>query len=159
MGPVILSCFLVLIFSTATVFAGEIRNIEMTDGSVITGEVLSLSAGVYTIKSDSLGTIRIEESKVRAIRTRSISDGGTRRDNLAEASGGAKAIQEKMMNDREIMGMIQSLRNDPEFRKILEDPDVMKAVNSGDFTALMANPQFLKLLNNATVQDIRKRFK
>ncbi len=159
MGPAMLSCFLVLIFSTATVFAGEIRSIEMTDGSVITGEVLSLSAGTYTIKSDSLGTIRIEESRIRAIRPRSISDSGTRRDNLAEANGGAKAIQKKMIDDQEIMGMIQSLQDDPEFRKVLKDPEVMKAVNSGDVTALMANPQFLKLLNNATVQDIRKRFK
>jgi hypothetical protein len=63
------------------------------------------------------------------------------------------------MNDQEIMGMIQSLQGDPEFKKVLEDPEVMKAVNAGDVTALMANPQFLKLLNNATVQDIQKKVK
>ena len=33
------------------------------------------------------------------------------------------------MNDKEIMGMIQSLQNDPEFQKVLEDPEMMKAVN------------------------------
>jgi hypothetical protein len=159
MGPVILSCFLVLIFSTATAYAGEIRNIEMIDGSVITGEVLSLSAGMYTVRSDSLGTIKLEESKVRAVRAWSNADSGSRRDNPSGSAGEARSLQEKMMNDQEIMGMIQSLQGDPEFKKVLEDPEVMKAVNAGDVTALMANPQFLKLLNNATVQDIQKKVK
>jgi hypothetical protein len=64
-----------------------------------------------------------------------------------------------MMNDQEIMGLIQSLQNDPEFKKVLEDPDIMKAVSAGDIPALMANPNFTKLLNNSTVQDIQKKVK
>jgi hypothetical protein len=33
----------------------------------------------------------------------------------------------------------------------------MKAVNSGDINALLSNPKFMKLLENPTIQDIRKR--
>jgi leucyl aminopeptidase len=62
-----------------------------------------------------------------------------------------------MMNDKEVMDKIHSLENDPEFQKILEDPEVMRAVNSGDVAALMANPQFLKLMNNRTVQEITNK--
>jgi hypothetical protein len=62
-----------------------------------------------------------------------------------------------MMNDKEVMSKIQSLQNDPEFMKILEDPEVMKAVTSGNVSALMANPQFLKLMNNSTVRDIEQK--
>ena len=43
------------------------------------------------------------------------------------------------------------------FMKILEDPAVMNAVNSGDISALMANPQFLKLMNNSIVRDIGQK--
>jgi len=136
--------------------AAEIREIEMSDGSVVTGEVLSLSKGIYTIRSDSLGTLKIDESKVRVIRPRSTS-------HSAGASQGAgsevSSLQNKMMNDQEIMGLIQSLQNDPEFKKLLEDPEVMKAVSDGDIPALMANPKFTKLLNNSTVQDIQKKIK
>ena len=74
-------------------------------------------------------------------------------------AGKAKSLQNKMMNDQGIMGMIQSLQNDPEFRKILEDPDILKAVNAGDVPALMANPKFTRLLNNSTVQEIQKKVK
>jgi hypothetical protein len=62
-----------------------------------------------------------------------------------------------MTSDKEIMSMIQSLRNDPDFKKILEDPEIMKAVQAGDVPALMANPRFMKLMNNATVKEIEKK--
>jgi len=33
----------------------------------------------------------------------------------------------------------------------------MKAVNEGDISALTANPQIMKLLNNATVKEIQQK--
>jgi hypothetical protein len=146
----------ILLITASRAPAAEMREIEMSDGSVVTGEVLSLSKGIYTIKSDSLGTIKIDESKVRVIRPRSASQGS----GASQSSGSeVRSLQNKMMNDQEIMGMIQSLQNDPEFKKVLEDPDIMKAVSEGDIPALMANPKFTKLLNNSTVQDIQKKVK
>ncbi|HYA86455.1 MAG TPA: hypothetical protein VEI57_05245 [Nitrospirota bacterium] len=139
--------FLLLVQNT---FAGEVRVIELTDGSTITGEVLSLSNGVYTIKSESLGTIKLAESKIRAIRAKS---SGTD----AASPKDTSALQEKMVSDKEIMGLIQSLQNDPDFKKALEDPEIMKAVNDGDIAALTANPRFMKLLNNATVREIQQK--
>lgn len=141
---------IVVILLARSAFAGGLREIELRDGSIITGDVVSLSNGIYTIKSASLGTVRIEESKVNVIRQKSSSQ---------SASGETRSLQNKMMSDQEIMGLIQSLQNDPEFRKILEDPDILKAVNAGDIAALMANPKFTKLLNNSTVQEIQKKVK
>lgn len=139
---------------SGAVYAGEVKEIELSDGSVISGEVLSFSNGVYTIRSAGLGSLTLDESKVRAIRTK---DAGTAAQGSASPAGDVKTLQNKMMNDKEIMSMIQSLQNDPEFKKILEDPEAMKAVNAGDIGALMANPQFMKLLNHSTVQDIQKK--
>jgi hypothetical protein len=152
MRLILLNFLLLCLLFVQNAAAGEIRVIELTDGSTITGEVSSLNKGVYVIKSESLGTIKLEESKVRAIRSKSSGD------NAASVQD-TRALQEKMLSDREIMGLIQSLQNDPDFKKILEDPEIMKAVNAGDVSALTANPKFMKLLDNATVKEIQNKAK
>jgi hypothetical protein len=65
-----------------------------------------------------------------------------------------QALQQQMMNDEEILNMIQSLQNDPDFQQVLQDPEIMKAVSSGDIATLMANPKFMRILDNKTVRDI-----
>jgi hypothetical protein len=54
--------------AVCTAYAGEVKEVELNDGTVITGEIVSLNNGVYTIKSESLGTTKLSESKVRSIR-------------------------------------------------------------------------------------------
>jgi hypothetical protein len=147
-------CFaIVLVLFIRSVSAGEMREIELSDGSVVSGEVLSLSKGIYTIKSASLGTIKLDEAKVRVIRPKLSRNANAERKNETES------LQSRMMSDQEIMGLVQSLQNDTEFKKILEDPEIMKAVSEGNVAALMANPKFTKLLNNSTVQEIQKKVK
>lgn len=153
-----LSLILILFTSAVTANAGEAREIELIDGSIITGEVLSLVGGICTIKSDSLGTIKLDDSKIRAIRAKSAGL-GAHKDAVPVSGEEVRSLQEKMMNDKEIMILIQSLQNDPEFQRILEDPDVTKAVNSGDIAALMANARFMKLLNNSTLREIQGKVK
>src|SRR5271169_2617239 len=150
MRLILLSFPLLFFFFVQNTAAGEVRVIELTDGSIITGEVSSLNNGVYIIKSESLGTIKLEESKIRAIRSKSS-------DTNASPSQKTSGLQEKMLSDKEIMGLILSLQNDPDFKKALEDPVIMKAVNNGDISALTANPEFMKLLNNATVKEIQQK--
>jgi hypothetical protein len=152
-----IACFLCLILFATGAGAGEQKVIELKDGSIITGEVLSLSGGIYTIKSESLGMIKLEESKIRAIQSKSPEKGGASGGPAAAQGNGTQALQQKMMGDHEIMDMIQSLKDDPEFKKVMQDPGVMKAVQTGDMAALLANPQFMKLLNNPTVKEIEKK--
>jgi hypothetical protein len=144
------SLCLVLLLFAQNAAAGGIQVIELTDSSAISGEVVSLANGIYTIKSDSLGTVKLEASKIRAIRAKS---SGTN----AVSSQEVKALTEKMLSDKEIMVLIQSLQNDPDFKKALEDPAILKAVSDGDISALTSNPQFMKLLNNATVKEIGEK--
>lgn len=159
MRVIILVWLLLFSLSIRCASAGEVREIELTDGSIITGEVQSLSRGTFTIKSESLGTVRVEESKIRAIRAKSstaVSGAGPGSGNTA---GTVKDLQGKMTGDKDIMALIQSLQDNPEFKQILEDPEIMKAVNDGDFAALTANPRFMKLLDNSTVKEIEKKVK
>jgi hypothetical protein len=133
--------------------AAELKEVELIDGSVITGEVLSLSQGVYTIRTESLGTVKVGDAKVRTIRPR----GSPSSSRQSDQSSQARALEEQMLSDREVMGMIKSLKDDPQFQKILDDPDILNAVNTGDVASLMANPQFLQLLQNPTVRDIQQK--
>jgi PAS domain-containing protein len=40
---------------------------------------------------------------------------------------------------------------------LLSNPDIIRAVQSGDYSVLVTNPAFLRLLNNPRVQEIGKR--
>jgi len=153
-----LCLFLVMLaLSFRNVAAGESKVIELNDGTVIVGTVQSLSKGVYTIQSDSLGTTRIEASKIRAIHDKSPGSGAG--PGGGTSTGDVQSLQNKMLSDKAILGLIQTLQDDPDFKKVLEDPEIMKAVNAGDVDALAANPRFMKLLNNATVKEIEGKVK
>lgn len=145
----LLICFLFMFFVFAgELFAGEIREIELNDGSVLYGEVVSLKEGVYTLKMSSLGTVKIEDSKIRAIRIKTPTK--TTKEQI-------QAMQQLMLSDKEIINMLTSLNNDPDVQKILEDPAIMKAIKLGDLETLMSNPKFMKLLSNPTILDIKKK--
>ena len=158
-----ISLMLVAGLLLGTAYATEIKDVELKDGSIITGEVVALSNGIYTIKSDILGTIKLEDTKVRAIREKSSASTAVAVPHVLQAqsntAGEVQSLQQKMMNDKEIMSLVQSLQNDPEFKKLLEDPKIMNAVNSGDVAALSADPRFMKLMNNPTVREIQGKVK
>jgi hypothetical protein len=151
-GGYIVSVILVILASTAAtvVNASEMREIELTDGSVITGEVVSLSGGIYTVRSAALGTLRIEASSIRVIRLRGAAA-------PSNSGGQVKSFEDRMLGDSEIMDLIHALQNDPDLQKILQDPEIMKAVQTFDIDTLMRNPEFMKLLNKQSVQDINKK--
>jgi hypothetical protein len=151
MRVLIFAAALLLLAVCTPAFGGEIRAIDLSDGSTISGEVVSLSNGVYTVKSPGLGTIRIDEAKVRAIRTPSPAAGS------GASPDSTKALQDKMLQDKDIMALVLSLQNDPDFQKVLQNPEIMNAVQAGDIAALQSNPDFQRLLNKAAVRDIQKK--
>jgi hypothetical protein len=148
MKRLIIALLFLLGVTIGSALAGEIKEIELKDGSVIYGEIVSLSGGVYTLRSRGLGTVKIDQSEIQAIRS------GTREGGKQDQ---IRQIQQRMMSDKEVVEMILSLQNDPDVQRILQDPEIMKAVNSGDINALLSNPKFMKLLENPTIQDIRRK--
>ena len=148
MKQLIVGLLFVFGISLGSALAGEIKEIELKDGTVIYGEIVSFSGGVFTLRPKGLGTVKIEESKIRVIRS------GTRE---GGKQGQIQQLQKRMMSDKEVVEMILSLQNDPDVQKILQDPEIMKAVNSGDMDALLSNPKFMKLLENPTIHEIREK--
>ena len=141
-------CFVLLLGLIGNdVLAGEIRKVKLTDGSIIQGEVLSLKNGVYTLKSGTLGTIKVEESKILSITS------------VTSTQMEIQALQQLIMKDKELLNIILPLQNDPDFKKAMQDPSIMEAINAGDMKVLLSNPRFMKLLTNPKILDIQDKIK
>lgn len=134
---------LFLVAAAAAANAGEMRRIELVDGSIINGDVVSLSRGVYTVKSATLGTLRIRASDVLVIRM----EGPVR------TEAGEQNLEGKTPDEAGIVALMRALQNDPDLQKMLQDPEIMKAVEEGDIAALMRNPAFTKLLDRYRLQE------
>jgi len=146
--------FLLCMALPLAVQAGELREIVLNDGSVIVGELASLSNGIYTINTAAAGTLQIEEAKVETIRNMA---GGPAVQ--AKASGRQKilAVQQEMIADGSTLQLILSLQNDPDFQAVLEDESIMQAITNGDFDALLTNPKIVKLMEKPSVQAIGRK--
>jgi len=141
----------------ADVPAGEISLIELSDGSVITGEVISFDGNTWIIKSESMGQLKLESVKVRSIRAQGTSgqnQAGSPSSGFQVDKRDIQAMQQRIMANQEILKMIMNLHDDPEIQSILADPAIMNAVNSGDINALIANPKFMRLLKKAEIKAI-----
>ena len=140
--------FLLLLLFTFTVsdaLAGDLKEVKLNDGSLIYCEVISLSDGVYTMKSPLLGPLKVDESNVNSIIS------------LRSTKDEIQTLKNRILKNDELLDIVLALRNDPDFKAALEDPTVLEAVNSGDISALLANQNFVKLLNNPKILTIRDK--
>ncbi len=154
----VLIFFSLLVVLTALVCqAATAAEIELTDGSVIRAEIVSASAGMYTLKSDSLGTLKVEQSKIKNISLGDHPVTDAKNSSYAPVlNEQITAMRNSMTSDPATMDKIFSLEGDPDFQTVLNDATIMNSVNSGDVSALMSNPKFLNLINKPAVQDIIK---
>ncbi len=144
----LVSCFLLISIWAAP--AGAVERFELLDGTVLQGEIVSFDGSVFTVRTENLGTMKIESSKIRNIQSKGQS-----------ATGGSKEVQDlksRLMANPETLSMIMELQNDPEVQEILQDAEILKAVEAGDVQKLMSNPKIMKLLQNPKVQEIGKGF-
>ncbi len=141
---------------TGNVFGGELKEIELNDGTMIYGEIISFSSGYYTISSELTGSTQINESDIKVIR----SDPGQRSNDSDRAlsqsaiNAGINAIKFAMQKDSSTMQSIGALQDDPVFSELLADTAIMTAVEANDIETLMHNPKFIKLLGNPAVNSI-----
>jgi len=136
--------------------------IELNDGSTVVGEIESFSNGAYKVKS-SLGVLTIPEKNVTKITTgssnRNAKDGiGKSAGNSGGVGGGVPSdLTNAIVSDPAMLEKIMELGKDPDVKAILNDPVAMQAIQKGDMSELMSNPNFMKLLAKPQVEDISRR--
>lgn len=134
--------------------AGESR-IELTDGSVISGELIGIEAGHYHIRSASLGRLSIPETSIRSLQPIGAASSHTPSTAAAQDySADIASIQKQLIGDQGLMEQVMALQQDPQIRKALSDPELTRMVLSGDLEGLRADPRFQRLMEHPSIQAL-----
>ena len=142
----------------ASASAADPRQITLTDGSVVSGEIESVHDGIYTVRSALLGTLTLKDSDIRSIETPAAASAG---ENAASAPSVAEnqldAVQHRILDDDGLMNSVTALKADPQFQDVLNDPDIMDALRAGNVDVLENNPKVRRLVDDPRLQDIVKK--
>jgi hypothetical protein len=133
----------------------EPSTFELTDGSVVTGELLGVDADGFRVRSATLGELTIDASRVRVMRQGPPQPSGA--DAGGPADPGLAAMQQQMAGDPQVMGLIMQLRDDPQMARALADPAFLNAVSGGNLTARQDDPRIQELMDNPIVRSIIER--
>ncbi|HYN76407.1 MAG TPA: hypothetical protein VES73_01275 [Lamprocystis sp. (in: g-proteobacteria)] len=145
-------------FGASAVFAGDSR-IELRDGSVVSGELVSVTNGMYRIRSRNLGEIQVREADVMAVRPGStaaepVAAPTSPRTEIAGPGANLAGIQQQLLGNPQTMAAITQLQNDPAITSALSDPEFARLILSGDVEKLRSDPRFQRLLENPAIQAI-----
>ena len=134
--------------------------ITLKDGSVIKGNVLQLTDGIYTLETDNLGKVNVAESEIVSIAAESTPALQATGDTASAAlKGQAQEIQTNLLSDPSIMAEIQNIMQDPEIRGVLSDPAFMNAIMSYDPKQIQQSEKTQYLLQNPKFQSLMEKIK
>ena len=156
------SIFLFLWVVSSASHAGVVSQIKLVDGSVIQAEIISFSNGVYKLRSEMLGTLSIAEDRVQSILPNKSQISGTPAQlETADPLVGQKVqgLQQKLTSDPKTMEMLLDLGNDPSMIGVLNDKDLMRAIQQGNLSTVIKNPKIQKLMKSKAVGDVIQRSK
>lgn len=137
-------------------YCGEPSRVELTDGSVINGEVVSLANGVYTVNSSAFGEIKIDAAKVSKIESVKPS--------LPSINGKIdpatiESYKQSLLNNKENVAALSGLAANPSIQDLAKDPQVVAAAKAGDIQALLNNKKFTDVVSDPDVQETIKKLK
>ena len=156
------SIFLLLWVVSSASHAGVVSQIKLVDGSVIQAEIISFSNGVYKLRSEMLGTLSIAEDRVQSIRpNKSQTPEMLEKLESSDPSVGKKVqgLQQKLASDPKTMEMLLDLGNDPSMIGVLNDKDLMRAIQQGNLSTVIKNPKIQKLMKSKAVGEVIQRGK
>lgn len=159
-NPLVSSVALALVCSLfASPAAADPMRIELSDGSVVTGELVAMDGDRLVVESPALGTVEIEQANVaRMARLDADPTSDTRRPAVTGASNEmVSSVQSLMTSDMEVLGHLASLQDSALMQEILADQELMAKVRAGDLTALAQDPRIQRLAQDRRVQAIGER--
>ncbi len=164
LGSFVIIGFFAAVFGVLSILggfasAGQMREVVLSDGSVLLAEVVAYKEGVYTLRSETMGELEVQDSAIQAIRepgaaARPIPDTLSQQADRAPNQEDVESMKQSVLSNPGLLGMVFSLRNDPDMKRILQDPEIMGMVMSGDVESLQDNPKFMELMENPKIQAI-----
>lgn len=142
------------------VSADATRAIELNDGSRISGVIVDYGDGTYTIQSETLGRLQLRDDQIRSIH--SPESTAEEAQSLGTISPGRatqsqlEQIQNRIMADPKVLPLVMSLQQDPDIVALLNDPQIIQAILSGQTDSLQNHPKIHQLESNPTIQKIMR---
>lgn len=141
--------------------AAELREIVLTDGTVIIGEIESVAGGKFTIKTESFGTVEIPEGNIREVLLKSEAtplpsapEPASPAPPAESASDGLRSMHQSLFMMSGLMELIFSLQDDPNLKRIMNDPSVVEALNQGDLARVLNHPDMRKFLESPKIRSL-----
>jgi len=135
---------------------GRAQIIRLKDGNILKGQLVAVDGKIYTIRTSSLGEIRVHMEDIE-----SISRAGHAGQPPASASGHAAApplplnmLQEKMLNDPEVRACVDDIMADEQIMSLLENQDLIGTILQGNPQALMENEKIMVLMQNPKMMKL-----
>jgi len=171
--PLLFLCSLMFV---AASLASETRQIHLDDGSSIIGEIISVQNGSYVIKTKSLGTVTLGFQQIEGISALGAATNavGTSRNlgapviNSTTSNPAATApqvglessvqqIQSSIFSSAALMSSIMQMQDNPEMQAVLNDPELMQAIQRFDIEAIQNNPKIIRLMKSRDMQQIQSK--
>ena len=177
----ILFFIIISLLSAQICFAAGSSRITLNDGTTIYGKVVGMSDGVYKIQTETMGEISVNSDNVVEISSGNsqkkpnigIIDGSNNRqqnyqsysnnnnqvrsnssNNYSNQQKDVNTMVQSMMMDENFMNNIMQLSDSSEMQSVLNDPEIMEAIQSGDYEFLMNSPKMNDLMNSSGIQDM-----
>jgi len=144
-------------------YCGQTSRIELIDGSVINGEIVSLANGSYSINTASLGVIKVDTLKVAKIESvqpsapSAILNSSVQPNSLTSEQ--INSYKQKIMSNPENVAAIKSLATNPQVQALAQDPEIVNAVKSGNIQELINNKKLIAVLGSSEVEETVKKVK
>lgn len=155
--------YLFLLALNAVAYCGQLSKIELTDGSVINGEIVSYTNSVYTINTTTFGEIKVEAVKVAKIESANYASPATSFSSIVQTNNPTQSqvstYGQTLIKNPENTAIITGLASDPGLQEVARDPQIQDAVKTGDMQALMKNAKFMDIVNNPKMQEALKKLK
>jgi len=157
---------IIFILSTSLSFAQTEKIITLKDGSILKGVLLELDAGVYTVKTENLGQVEINESDVLSINVpESIIDEFPKTNTNQNADITAtmdqsqvmiqtQQMQKKLLSDPNLMKDVQNMLSDKKLIELMSDPQLMIDLKSMNKEKIKNNENVQQLINHPQMQNL-----
>lgn len=152
---------------------GDLQAITLKDNSVIRAKVTEMSGGFYLAKSPTLGDIKIASAEVVSIQpdgaaaesagapAAALTTGLAPAQSSPAGSAGVESLKAAVVSKvqswastREGMDAVMNFSQNPAVKAIMNDPQIMQAIQNGDYQALMKSPAIKALLDSPQTKSL-----
>ena len=146
-------CLVLLLASSAT--AAEPKRVVFHDGRVVVGQVEGPKNGVYTLTTPDGRRQRLPYYRVKRVEPVPAAEAQAPAKPGTGVRGEAvRDLQRRMATDPKLAGRVSKLQGSPAMQSLLQDPEILQAIASGDLGRLQNDPKIQRVMRDPALRQI-----